>query len=149
MVLFRVEPVSSFLRVFKPQSFFWVCSGVASALLRVTQVVFRSSAFLHPAGLARHTKKTLLAVVWTPFHCAYVVSHGLQIVFVLLCVVLTCFSEWVWSVLCFKEIRKIDCLFTHFFAVDWCSVGANSGYTGGFQMVRYAACLVRRQNTLL
>ena len=36
-----------------------------------------------------------------------------------------------------------------FVVVDWCSVGANSGYTRGYQTILHAACLVRRLNTLL
>ena len=44
--------------------------GVASALVRVKEVVSRSSSILHPAGLVGHKKNTLLGVVLTPFQCA-------------------------------------------------------------------------------
>ena len=70
--------------------------------------------------------------------------------FVLLCGVLMCFREWGWSLLRVKAIRKIVFLFTHFFVVGgWCRVGANSGYTRGYQTILHAACLVRRLYTLL
>ena len=48
-----------------------------------------------------------------------------------------------------KGIRKMTVCSVTFFVVDWCSVGAHSSHTGGFQTIFYAACLVRRQNTLL
>ena len=53
--------------------------GVASALVRITQVVSRSSSILHPAGLVGRKKNTLLGVVLTPFQCACAcrVSHVL------------------------------------------------------------------------
>ena len=47
-----------------------------------------------------------------------------------------------------KEIKKSDCLLTHFHFC-WCCVGTNSGHSTRFQTIFHSADLVATQNTLL
>ena len=62
--------------------------------------------------------------------CVNIMSDGHQCLAVF-------FRSWFWSLLRVND--NSDCLFAHFFFVDWCCVSTNSGRNTGFQTI-YPRC---------
>ena len=97
--------------------------SVASALL--SRHAFGFQFLFHPAGVVVRKKKSHSSVCECKFFfffiiCVNVMSDGLQCVFALFGVVVTCFRQRVRSLLRAKEIMITDGLFPFFVGVGWC-----------------------------